>query len=118
MSLLTSRCQRISVRGEISRINCTRRESHRARAAITGRPTRPGFDFRSCRRSAATWLIADRLNRRINGRAQAGLAGQYRGERGLLHLDHGLTAQSGVVGCLAAADAEQPLGSHQVPCWT
>jgi len=44
----------------------------------------------------------------------AGLAGQCRGERGLLHLDDRLGAQPGVVGRLAAANAEQPPGPYQV----
>jgi len=44
----------------------------------------------------------------------AGLAGQCRGERGVLHLDNRLGAQPGVVGRLAAADAEQPPGPYQV----
>ena len=54
------------------------------------------------------------LNRRISGRTRARLAGLCRGERGLLYLDYGLAAQPGVAGCLAAADAEQPFGPHQV----
>jgi DNA polymerase-3 subunit delta len=37
-----------------------------------------------------------------------------RGQRGLLRLDDGLAAQPRVVGRLAAADAEQPPGPHQV----
>ena len=44
----------------------------------------------------------------------AGLAGQCRGERGLLHLDDRLGAQPRVVGRLAAANAEQPPGPYQV----
>jgi len=102
--LASRRCQRISVSGGTSRFNCGRRESSRAGAAITARPARSSFGFRSCRRSAATWwLIADRLDRRMSGRARAGLAGRCRGERGLLHLDTVRTRVTAVAGLALTA---------------
>src|SRR5580700_10387640 len=47
-------------------------------------------------------------------RTMTSLDGRGRGKRCLLHLDNGLGAQPGLIGCLAATDAEQPPGPHQV----